>query len=73
MKQPIAIKSISNTISIVIFDIVYGVNDCVLSAFNIDGSYIYNKTTRIFYDYNGEPYFYRFSNKYYLKDFISNY
>lgn len=73
MYKPIAVKSISNSISIVILDIKYGINDYVLSAFIIDDSYIYNKTTRIFYDYNGEPYFYRFRNKYYLKDFITNY
>ena len=70
MHKPIAVKSISNTISIVILDIKYDINDYVLSAFIIDDSYIYNKITRIFYDYNNRPYFYRFRVKYYLDEFM---
>ena len=70
MEEPIASMCICNTCSIVILDIVYGINDYVLTAFIIDDIYIYNKTTRIFYDYNNRPYFYRFRVKYYLDEFM---
>ena len=68
--KPVAVMSICNTCSIVILDIVYGIDDCIISAFSDDGGYKHKRKTRIFYDNNGRAYFNRYNMKYYLDEFI---
>ena len=67
--KPIAVMGLSNNYSIVILDIIYDINDYVISAFN-DGTYKHKRKTRIFYDNNDRNYFVRYGVKYYLDEFI---
>ena len=68
--KPIAVMGICNTYSIVILDIVYGINDCIISAFSDGENYSHKRKTRIFYDNKGRNYFVRYGVKYYLDDFM---
>ena len=68
--KPVAVLGLCNTCSIVILDIVYGIDDCIISAFSDDDGYKHKRKTRIFYDNNGKPYFCRYGVKYYLDEFI---
>ena len=68
--KPIAVMGICNTCSIVIFDIIYDINDYVISAFSDGENYSHKRKTRIFYDNNGRSYFVRYDVKYYLDDFM---
>ena len=70
VKKPIAVMGICNTCSIVIFDIIYDINDYVISAFSDGENYKHKRKTRIFYDNNGRNYFVRYGIKYYLDEFI---
>ena len=67
--KPIAVMGICNTCGIVILDIVYGINDYVISAFCDGENYNHKRKTKIFYDNNDRPYFNRYRVKYYLDDF----
>ena len=68
--KPIAVMGICNTYGIAIFDIVYGINDYIISAFNDGENYSHKRKTRIFYDNNDRPYFNRYRVKYYLDEFM---
>ena len=68
--KPVAVMGICNTCSIVIFDIIYDINDYVISAFSDGENYSHKRKTRIFYDNNGMSYFNRYGVKYYLDEFI---
>lgn len=70
-KQPIAVQGICNTCGIAIFDVVYGINDCIISAFSNGKNYTNYRKTRIFYDNNDRDYFVRYGVKYYLDEFIA--
>ena len=70
INKPIAIMSICNTCSIAIFDIIYGINEFIITAISNGEHYTNYRKTRIFYDNNNRPYFNRYGVKYYLDDFI---
>ena len=61
---------LSNNYSIVILDIIYDINDYVISAFSDGENYKHKRKTRIFYDNNDRNYFVRYGVKYYLDDFM---
>ena len=64
---PLAVMGLSNNYCIVILDIIYDINDYVVSAFCYDDGYKHKRKTRIFYD--NRPYFKRYGVKYYLDEF----
>ena len=68
--KPIAVMGICNTCSIVIFDIIYDINDYIISAFSDGENYKHKRKTKIFYDNNDRNYFVRYGIKYYLDEFI---
>lgn len=68
--KPIAVMNICNTCSIVIFDIIYDINDYIISAFSDGENYSHKRKTRIFYDNNDRSYFVRYGVKYYLDEFM---
>ena len=70
VKKPVAVLGLCNTCSIVILDIVYGINDCIISAFSDGENYKHKRKTRIFYDNNDRNYFVRYGVKYYLDEFM---
>ena len=68
--KPIAVMGLSNNYSIVILDIIYDINDYVISAFSDGENYSHKRKTRIFYDNDGRNYFVRYGIKYYLDEFM---
>ena len=68
INKPLAVMELSNNYSIVILDIIYDINDYVVSAFCYDNEYKHKRKTRIFYD-NNRLYFKRYGVKYYLDEF----
>lgn len=69
MKNPIAVKTLCNTGSIAILAID-NVEDKITSCFYNMDKQEDTRTTKIFWDANGEPYFNRYKVKYYLHDFL---
>lgn len=69
MKNPIAVKTLCNTGSIAILAINEEEEKITSCFYNMDRQED-TRTTKIFYDVDGEPYFNRYKIKYYLHDFL---
>lgn len=69
MKKPIAVKTLTNIFSIAVLAIDEP-EDKITSCFYDMDKQKNTRTTKIFYDANGEPYFNRYKIKYYLHDFL---
>lgn len=69
MKNPITVKTLCNTGNIAILAID-NVEDKITSCFYNMDKQEDTRTTKIFWDANGEPYFNRYKVKYYLHDFL---
>lgn len=69
MNKAIAIQTLNNFDGLAIFNIEYGIDDYIISAFWNNGKYEKAYKSKIYYDDNGN-YFKRYGNKYYLKDFM---
>lgn len=69
MKKPIAVKTLTNIFSIAILAIDDREDKITSCFYNMDKQEG-TRTTKIFYDANGEPYFNRYKIKYYLHDFL---
>lgn len=69
MKQPIAAKALTNCFSIAILAIDEWGEKITSCFYNMDKQES-TRTTKIFYNANGEPYFNRYKIKYYLHDFL---
>lgn len=69
MKEPIAIKTLCNIGSIAILAIDETEDKIVSCFYNMDKQEN-TRTTKIFYDAEGAPYFKRYNVKYYLNEFL---
>lgn len=69
MKNPIAVKSLCNIGGIAILAIDEREDKITSCFYNMDKQED-TRTTKIFWDANGEPYFNRYKVKYYLHDFL---
>lgn len=69
MKKPIAVKTLCNTGSIAILAID-DKEEKITSCFYNMGRQEATRSTKIFYDVNGKPYFKRYNVKYYFNEFL---
>lgn len=66
----IAVKALNNFGGIGIVNIVYGLNDTIVSGFDFGDGIKNVARSRIRYNCNDESYFVRYGVKYFLSDFI---
>lgn len=66
----IAVYTICSVLSIGIISVNYGIDDTITSVFISDSGYKAKRTTKLYYDINGNAYIIRYKTKYYLNDFI---
>lgn len=69
MKKPIAVKTLCNIGSIAILAIDETEDKITSCFYNMDKEES-RRTTKIFYDMEGAPYFKRYGAKYYLNEFL---
>ena len=69
MKKPIAIKTLCNTGSIAILALDEEEDKITSCFYNMDKKES-QRTTKIFFDREGSPYFKRYDVKYYLNEFL---
>lgn len=69
MKEPIAIQVLTNCFSIAILAIDETEDKITSCFYNMDKQDSV-RTTNIFWDANGNPYFNRYRRKYFLSDFL---
>lgn len=69
MKEPIAIKTLCNIGSIAILALDEEEEKITSCFYNMDKQES-TRTTKIFYDMDGAPYFKRYGVKYYLNEFL---
>lgn len=69
MKKPIAVQVLTNCFSVAILAIDETEDKITSCFYNMDKQDSV-RTTNIFYDANGNPYFNRYKRKYFLSDFL---
>ena len=67
--EPKGVMGLTNTSGIAIFDIEYGIDDYIISAFHNGENYTDFRKTKIFSNTIGH-YFARYGRKYYLDKFM---
>lgn len=65
-KKPIGGLCLCNWGGLVVYDILYGLDDQIISAFDYGDGVKDIRTTKIFYTITGRPYFVRYKRRYYL-------
>ena len=68
--KPIGVYCISNWGGIEILDIIYGIDDKLVSCFNFGNGRKYIRSTKIRYDAKGNQYIERRGVRYYLDEFM---
>ena len=63
---------VSNTISLVLLEYDYDIEDRATTAFIVDGNYQSKRTTKVHYTTSGRVYIVRYGTRYYFDECIKN-